>query len=177
MPTAGTIILANTDYSPLDANNLGARTHKINLSGLLNGRWRQSDKFDLGVPRARYWEVTAAIECASAPTAATTLSLFFGFSRYATAGKDNPAGLSGSDAAYLGYDAAAADALEASAQLVDAGDITLTADPDVQVAHIGIIESRAQFGLLAVLNSSGKTLAADGIEMAVRLQPLYWTNS
>ena len=97
---------------------------------------------------------------------------FIGFSSSATAGNDNPGNLSGSDAAYNGYGAAAADATEASKQLIYVGRLVTTADTDIQHAEIGEFMAELRYAMIAVHNDSGVSLAAtDAIETAVIITP------
>jgi hypothetical protein len=162
------------DHNPATANNLGADTHEIDLTSLGAGSYRQSAKADFGGGTAlwaEWWAVTAAIEPVSAPTAGTSIDFWMGFSE-ATSTTGNPAGLTGSDAVYNGYDAAAADATEAVKQLTYVGSLVLAADPDVQVAHLGLVRVTARYGMLVVYNGGNVALAADGDEQSIRFTPL-----
>ena len=183
MPKKSIIVLANkADYAPTAGNNLGPRTDQIDLTSLDYPQWRQSDKFDFGDLRSRYWEVTAAIEphTGNTPTAGETIRFYIGYSRSSVAATDNPAGLSGSDARWYGYDSADADAAEALSQLVSIGTLAMTADVAIQVGHIGVIEPRAQYGILVVNNNlatDGRILKDDAHEMAIRLTPMAWRHT
>lgn len=170
---ATAIILADvTDHGPAVGNNLGTRTDQIDLTSLASGSYRQSTKFDMGSPRAKLWEMTAAIEFGTAPTAGKLIEFYLGFSHSTTAGTGNPANLSGSDGAYVGYGAAASDADECINQLDYVGSLVLSNDADIHIGHIGYFVPRQQYGILVVKNASDQALQTDAVEMSVRLSPV-----
>lgn len=168
------IILADTtDHSPTAGATLsGTRTDQIDLTSLAAGSYRQSDKFDFGDTRAGQHVIRAAIEWGSAPTAGGAVNFFIGYSDSGTAANSNPGNLSGSDAAYVGYGAAASDATEAIPQLDFVGSLVATADADIQVAEIGIITAKLRYGIIVVDNSSSQAFAADAVEMSIHIIPL-----
>lgn len=172
--TGTLIVLANTgEYS--STVGLPARTDQIDLGALANGDLRQSAKFDLGANRAPYYAVFAAIEWHSAPSADQLVNFAIGFSNSGTAANGNPAGLSGSDAAYVGYGAAAADGREAFKQLDTVGSVVTTADAAIQVAQVGGFVAKDRYGMMVVWNASGVTIAnTDAIETAVIIVPLRY---
>lgn len=136
--------------------------------------FRQSAKMDLGsVNLDLEYEMMAYIEWHSAPTAGGTVDFYLGWSADGTAGNNNPGGLSGADAAYNGYGAAAADAAEAVKQLDYIGSLVATADATVQVASIGMFSPKARYCMLVVGNNSSVNLAnTDAIETAVAITPI-----
>ena len=172
------IILADTtDHAPgaTAQNNLGARTDQIDLTSLADAGWRESTKFDFGGGTALWaleWAVAAAIEPGAAPTKELTVDFYIGYSQSATAAQGNPANLVGADGIYLGYGAAAADALEASKQLEFIGSLVASADDDIFVASVGVIRPAARYGMLVVNNRFGAALEADAIECSIRLTPI-----
>lgn len=175
----GTIIVLadTTDHAPgaTAQNNLGARTDQIDLTSLADGAYRQSAKVDLGGGSAAWaplWEITAAIEPGGAPTLPADVKIFIGFSNSATAGQDNPANLSGADGAYVGYGAAASDADEAIEQLKFVGSLPASADDDIFVGNLGIIEAPSRYAMIVVKNSLGAALEADAVECSIRLTPI-----
>jgi len=169
------IILADTtDHSPTSAVALtGTRTDQIDLTSLGAGAYRQSAKFDVGATRARDWIMRACIEPVSAPAATSpTVEFFLGFSDSATAGVNNPGNLSGSDAAYNGYGAAASDATESIGQLMRVGHLPFSADDDVNVGEIGIFTPFLRYGILVVRNNLAVALESDAVEMSIHLIPI-----
>lgn len=167
------IILADTtDHSPAAANNLGTRTDQIDLTSLAAGLYRQSAKFDLGVTRADVWAVTGAFEFSVAPTAGKNIEVWIGFSNSTTAATGNPGNLSGADAAYNGYGAAAADANEAINDLDFVGSMPVSNDIDTHIGHLGLFLPKQRWGIIVVKNSSDQNFIADAVEISIRLSPI-----
>ena len=165
------IVLADaTDYNP--TNSLGARTDQLDLTSLANGAYRQSAKVDFGATRAELWEATGMIEPGVAPTAQGPIELWIGWSASATPGTGNPGNLSGIDAAYVGYGAAATDADECINQLDYIGHIPMSADLVVQTGHFGYFTPKQRYGIVVVRNGCGQALEGDAVEMAIRLSPI-----
>jgi len=169
------IILAGTAYAPDGKALLGARTHVMTIAGLGDLEYRQGPKIDFGADFAehpRLWAAAAAVLPASAPTAGGLISLFLGFSHHAGAGFDNPGNLSGFDAAYTGYGAAASDADEMIAQLVPLGSRPLSADAVVQIAHFNLFQPRARYACPLLKNGSDQDFAASAVSQAIRFTPI-----
>lgn len=163
-PTSGVSLLGDDDTAMV----------QLDLTGLAAGAYRQSAKFDFGKRWAEQWIMMAAIEPASAPTAAGTVAFRIGYSNNAAAGVNNVGNLSGVDAAYVGYGAAAGDATEVVSQTVLIGTLTFGADADVQVGMIGTpFTPLMRYGSLVVWNNLSVALAADAVEMSVQLFPLH----
>lgn len=77
---------------------------QFNFESVANDAARQSTKADLGATRAARFNVMAALEFASAGlTAGEYVEFYWASSPSSTAANANPAGVSGSDAAYAGY--------------------------------------------------------------------------
>ena len=181
--TGTAIIWANTgEHAPGSTakNNLGARTVQIDLApggaGLPSGDYQQGAKADFGATRARLWEATGAFEPVSAPTAGGVIALYIGWSASATAGQDNPGFLTGADANYNGYGAAAVDATECISQLEFIGSFNVSADAAIQVGNFwtprGVFIPRHRYGSIVVRNNTSVAFAGDAIEMSVRLSPI-----
>jgi len=168
------IILGNSgDYSPTAGASLtGTRTHQLNLTGLVAGAYRQSAKFDMGATRAQRYFCRAAIEPASAPAAGGAVEVFLGLSDNATAANNNPGNLSGADAAYTGYGAAATDATECIGQLTRIGQVIASADADIMVSTLGVFIPYLRYGMIVVRNGFSVNLGADAVEMSVQLFPI-----
>jgi len=136
----------------------------ITLASLAAGAWRQFVKLDLcaaGTPFPCEMEVRIQAEPISAPTAGKPIQFFFGFSSSVTAGTGNPANLVGTDSAYVGYGAAAADADECMGQLIEARPLIVSADAAVQVAAwSGPYTIHDRYLVGAVRNGMAVTLSA-----------------
>lgn len=168
------IVFADTtDHAPgaTAANNLGARTAQIDLTGVADGAARQSDKVDLGATRAEVYAVDAAFEIAATPTAGDVIELWWAPSNSSTAGQDNPGAVTGADAAYAGYSSNMAAAIK---QLQFIGDFVCTAQATgtIQVGRVGKFRPAGRYGTLVVRNESGAALHSDAVEMSVRLVPI-----
>lgn len=171
--TGTAIILADTtDHAPAAGNNLGTRTDQIDLTSLAAGALRQSAKIDFGLDHAAQWGMRAAVEFSVAPAAGETVNFYMAYSHSATAGTGNDGNCSGSDAAYNGYGAAAADGIEAVKLLQRVGSLVLTADADIQIGYVGTFMPQERYGMLVVFNNSGQAFIADAVEMSVRLAPI-----
>lgn len=167
------IVLADvTDHSPSTNNNLGARTDQIDLTSLVAGAARQSDKFDYGAVRADKYNIMAAIEWGTAPVAGETVDFYLAPSPDSSAAVANPGGVSGSDSAYAGYSANLDDSLK---QLIFIGSLvaTVQATTTVQIAQIGIIAPPERYATLIVVNSSAAdNFVADAVEMSILITPI-----
>lgn len=164
--------------SPTAANDLRITSDgsfetnvQLDLTDLADAAARQSAKFDLGAHWARSYALRAAIEISNAPTAGAVIELYFGWTPNSTAANGNPGALTGSDAAYTGYNsnlAATVLQLDGPYVFVCTADYTGT----VQVAEIGIIKPRGRYGILVVKNESGDALHSDAVESNIVLDPI-----
>lgn len=149
----------------------------ITLASLGAGAWRQFVKLDLGYasPYPLEIEVRIAAKPTSAPTAGGAVRLFFGFSSSATAGTGNPANLSGADAAYVGYGAAAGDADECISQLHEAGQgLVASADAVIQTSEwLGPFTVRDRYLVGAVKNGLSVDLSATETDHEITVR--VWT--
>jgi len=173
----GKLILGGSDCNPSAGNLRGTETDLFTIDNVANGIWHQSVKIDLGLGNALWgarFRIAAGIEwITTAPTAGNTVDFYIGYSDNSVVGDDNPGNLSGADAVYNGYGAAAVDAAEAAKQLIYVGSLVCTADIDTQVAEIGIISPLGRYACLVIDNESGQTInATDGIECAVHINEL-----
>lgn len=143
----------------------------ISLASVANSAARQGVKLDFGSSRARRYLVRGSFELAATPTAGAVIELYMGWSNNATAGTDNPAGLSGTDAAYTGQSSN----LDASArQLAYLGDFVVSAlaTTTVQDIILGIIEVPTQWGCPVVYNKSGAAFHSTNTNQAIRFIPI-----
>lgn len=143
----------------------------ITTASLANNAARQSVKLDLGSTRAEVYAVRGSIEMAATPTAGNVVDLYWAPSTSATAGTDNPANVSGTDAAYTGYSAN----LDASVkQLLFVGSFILTAQATstVQRAHIGYLAPPTRYGSLVVYNKGGSAFHSSDSNIEFVLVPV-----
>lgn len=143
----------------------------LTMTSVANTAARQSDKCDFGATRAPRYAVFAEVELAATPTAGAVIELFLGPSSSATAGTDNLAGLSGSDAAYTGYSSN----LDASVQqLIRIGDFVCTAQATstVQKGFVGYTTIPQRYASLVVYNRSGAAFHSSASNVVFRFVPL-----
>lgn len=162
-----------TDFSPTAANSLEVGTPtdvQLDLTTITNGSFRQSAKVDLGENRAALYAVRAALEFATAPTAGNRVNLYWAPSGSATAGTANPAGASGSDAAYAGYSSNAAASI-LQAQFIGSFVCTAQATTTVQVGECGVFSPTERYGSLIVENASGVSTMSDAVESHIVFDP------
>lgn len=173
-----TLVFSDTaTYSPT-ANQPSGTDADIDLNGSGSGiatggvAW-QSAKMDFTANFDSLYAMVAYLEYFSAPTAGGNVDFYLGFSDSATAATNNPANLSGADAVYQGYGADTASGTEALPQLEFVGSLIVTADIDLQVAHVGSFVPKDRYGMLVVVNNSSVAVAAtDAIESCVACIPL-----
>ena len=169
-----TLVFSNSgEYSPTQNQPTGTDAD-IDLGNLASGgSARQSAKMDFTANVDMLYALVAYIEFFSAPTAGGTVDFYVGFSDSATAGNNNPANLSGTDAVFQGYGADTASGTEALQQLEFVGSLEVTADADLQVGHVGSFYPKDRYGILVVVNNTSVSLAAtDAIETCVAVIPL-----
>lgn len=143
----------------------------ISLSSVANAAARQAVKLDFGATRARRYLLIFEGEFAATPTALNPVELYMGWSNSGTAGTDNPAGLSGTDAAYTGQSSN----LDVSVkQLAYLGDATVSAlaTATVQRIIVGYIEAPMRYGCLVVYNKSGAAFHSSNTNNAIRFVPI-----
>ena len=143
----------------------------ITLASLANAAGRQSVKLDLGATRAALYRVKATFEIAATPTAGNSIDLYWAPSTSGTAGTDNPANVTGTDAAYAGYSSNLTAAIK---QLVFIGSFVCTAQATstVQAAIVGSFNPQLRYGSLVVVNNSGAALHSTETNQAITLVPV-----
>lgn len=172
------IVVADSLYVPTVVP-LGTRTHDIDTKDLVALAARESAKINFGTNMDLDYILAAAIEWEVTPeiVAGDVVSFYMGWSRSATAGTSNPAGLTGADAAYVGL---AGGSLEASLKLLDhLGDMSMdnvinTDTVGVQLnTRIATFTPGAQYGILVVMNRSTNSAAfhSDSVETAYSFTP------
>ena len=147
----------------------------ISMASVANAAARQSVKADISASGpgdgtyASRFRVKAVCDLAATPTAGQTVDFYWGPSDSATAGTDNPASVSGTDAAYTGY---AGDLVASLKQLLFIGSLVVTADVAAQAGFIGIFSMPARYGSLVVVNNSGAAFVSNNTNTAVTFTPL-----
>lgn len=146
----------------------------ITLTSVADAAARQSVKLDLGATFATLYRVRCEVEIAATPTAGKTIDLYWAPSSSATAGTDNPANVSGTDAAYSGYSSNLAASVK---QLVFIGSHSCTAQATatVQIGEVGAFRPTHRYGSLVVVNNSGASLHSSATNMQIVFTPLEET--
>ena len=144
------------------ANSLlrGTQTDvQIDLTGVAaSGGARQSAKTaDLGSTRPMRYRVDACIEFETAPTDGGTVDLYWGGSPSATAGTGNPAGCTGSDAAFT-------DTSGNLAQMTYIGSLSCRNNV-VNIGFVGWLIPEHQYGILVVVNNADQALRSTATAM------------
>lgn len=130
-------------------------TYALTCTSVTDGNGRQGVKGDLGVNRARIWDVLFTSSVGSAATAGKEIELYWGPSDSATAGTDNPGGLSGTDTTFNTTPD------EYKLQLVFIGSLVLSnnAGTGIQKQWFAFVPPQ-RYGSPVVVNKSGQTLGA-----------------
>lgn len=115
---------------------------------------RQSAKIDFGATRGRLLALWAWLELAATPTAGNVVEHWMSPSRSATAGTDNVAGASGTDAAYAGYSNNITASLKQGV-FVGNGIVTAQATSTIQKLFVGLYLPVLRYGSLIVWNKAG----------------------
>lgn len=166
-----------TDY----AGDGGARTHQIDLTGVLAAAARQGAKADVAAAaysgvadrRARVFSVTARIEFATAPADGDTVDIYMAPSLSAVAGTANPGGCTGADAAYTGT--AGSTLAESLLQLDFVGSLICTNDATTVVLQQTFVYSPPlRYVSLVVVNNTADNFEADAVEMSITMTPLVY---
>jgi hypothetical protein len=141
----------------------------ITLTSLASNAARQSVKLDLGATFSARYACFMDIELTTAPTAGERVELWLAWSWTATAGSDNPGGVSGTDAAYK-----AAEEDEWKKQLDFAGSLIATADGStvIQRQLAGIVDAKARYLSVVVVNKSGVAFHSTAANLRIVLVPL-----
>lgn len=164
------------DFNPTAANDLREGTDtetELVLLNLADAAAAQSAKADLGAHFAAAYMCKACIEMqVAAATAGAVVEFYWSPSSAAAAATGNAGAASGSAAAYTGY---SADLAEAIQQLIFIGSMVMTDDAvdSAQVGVVGRLSPPDRYGSLIVKNESGQTISdTDDIESHVVLNPI-----
>ena len=165
------------DFSPV-ATDLRVTTDgsfeldvEFEMASVANAAGRQSAKFDFGAKWAQAYAIRTCLEMAATPTAGNLIELYFGFSHDSTPANDNPANLTGVDAAYAGYSSNLAASVK---QLYGPFFHTCTVQVagTEQVGHAGVVYPQGRYGMLALVNNSGAAFHTDDVECHIVLDPI-----
>lgn len=149
-----------------------AQDYQLDLTSLANAAARQGAKGDFGATRARRYAVFASIEIDVAPASGEVIDLYFAPSPDAAAGDENPGGVSGADAAYIGT---AGDSIADSLKQLDfIGSLVCTsdADPVMQIQLIGVYSPPMRYGSPVVFNQCGQAHVGDATHSYLLFQPI-----
>jgi hypothetical protein len=142
----------------------------ITLASVANAAARQAAKLDLGATRGQLYRVKAAFEIAATPTAGATIDLYWAPSSSGTAGTDNPANVSGTDAAYSGYSSNLTASIK-QLQFIGSFVCTAQATATVQKAVVGAFVPANRYGSLVVVNNSGAAIHSSDSNCEIVLTP------
>ena len=148
---ANTLIRGTPTDVQMDLTGLSAK------SGSYGGA-RQSAKFNFGDPRPSMWQLSACVEWAAAPTDGDGVLFYIGFSNNATAATGNPAGLTGSDAAFT----PTAGLLR---QLTKIGWLSARNNVINISSSVGTCRPTGQYGILVAINMSDVALRSTATAM------------
>ena len=141
-------------------------TCALTLTSVTNGNGRQGAKGDLGANRARIWDVLFTTSVGSAATAGNEIELWWAPSDSATAGTDNPGGVSGTDATFNTTPS------EYTAQLVFIGSLILSNNAGTAIQKQWFAFSPpCRYGSPVVVNRSGQTLGSTAADHTITLIP------
>lgn len=140
--------------------------YAITLTSVTDGNGRQGAKGDLGANRARVWDVEFTSSVGSAATAGNQIELWWGASTSATAGTDNPGGLSGTDATFNTTPD------EYKKQLIYIGSLILSnnASTGIQKQYLSFVPP-CRYGMPVVVNKSGQTLGSTATDHTLTFIP------
>lgn len=154
---------ADFGASPATAANsllVGSQTDvQLDLTGVAaSGGARQSAKSgDLGSARPPLFRVDACVEFETAPTDGGTVDFYWGGSPSATAGTGNPAGCTGSDAAFT-------DTSGNLGQLTYIGSLSCRNNV-INIGEVGILVPQHRYGILVVVNNADQALRSTATAM------------
>lgn len=144
----------------------------MTMASLANNAARQCVKLNLGANRAPAYRLVTEHEYAATPTAGAETEYYGGWSNSATAGTDNPGGLSGTDAAYTGQSSNLDASCRQLAYLGSAVNNGIPTATGFQRTEVGIVIPRGRYLCLAVYNKSGAAFHSSDTNQAIYLIPI-----
>lgn len=141
-------------------------TYALTSASITSGNGRQGAKGDLGADRAPLMVMTINWAAGSAVTNGNTADYYWAASSSATAGTDNPGGLSGTDATFNTTPS------EYSKQLDFIGSLNCSnnAGTGVQTQKF-IFAPKQRYGMPVIVNSSGQTMSATESNFSITIEP------
>lgn len=121
------------------------------------GGAREADKLDLTTPWGTLWTVDACLEFETAPADAGSVEFYWAGSPASAAATGNPAGLTGSDAAFT-------DTSGNLGQMKYIGSL-IVRNNVINIAHVGVFLPVHQFGILVVVNKASTALRSTATAM------------
>lgn len=163
--------VGRTQFATAKTYKSSGGTGTISMASVANGAARQGTKIDLGATIAALLAVYATIEMAATPVAGQTIDLYWAPSDSATAGTDNPANVTGTDAAYTGYSSNVAASVK---QLLFIGSLVLTAQATatVQAGFVGVFRPPNRYGSLVVVNNGGSSVHSSDSNVQFVITPI-----
>ena len=162
------------DFNPTGANDLRKGTDtevQLILAAVADGAARQSTKADLAINRAQVYKVRAAFEMAATPSDGGLIELYWAPSSSPTPGTGNPAGVTGADAAYAGYNANLTSSVR-QLDLIGVFVCTVQITTNVQVAEIAFFSPSERYGSLVIKNESNAAFHSDDVECHIVFDPV-----
>ncbi len=142
--------------------------HALTLTSLADDAAREGVKGDLGATFGRLVLVTLEVKMAVAPVAGNIVEVHLGWSTNDTAGSDNPAGLTGADAAYK-----AAEEDEWKVQATWGMNLILTADgSSVKQLQSQIVPALARYPCPLIVNKAGQALSSTAGDHILTMTPI-----
>jgi hypothetical protein len=117
------------------------------------------------------YRIKLIMQFTSAPTASGTVDVYFGQSSSATAGTDNPGGLSGSDAAVTG-----AVATDTSPQMDPAGSLVASngIGTGVQQQSEFVIPRKGLYLCPLIVNNASQAFDSTALHTVLTVTPVFW---
>jgi hypothetical protein len=140
-------------------------TYAMTFAGITSANGRQGAKGDLGANRAPIWDVliTASVGTAAA---GAEIEVWWGASNSATAGTNNPAGLSGTDATFNTTPD------EYKQQLIYIGSLVLSNNAGTAIQKQWLtFTPPCRYGMPVIVNKSGVTMGATEPDHGITLVP------
>lgn len=142
---------------------------QIDIGSVAANGGRQSAKFDFGSTRPPLYRVDACIETASAVSDGDAFDFWLAGSPSTTAGTGNPAGLTGSDAAWTW-------SIGAAFQMHPIGSMRCRASA-TNIGFVGFVRPTHRYGILVFRNKSGAAVATTADECHITLTPVEYDDA
>ncbi len=142
----------------------------LTVTGLVDDAAQQGAKGDLGSTFANRYHMMVQIDTGAVlPVAGEVVNIYLAWSTITAPGTDNPAGLSGTDIAYTGYNTDLDDSLK---NLVEVYPVPMTGTANTVHTMMFIVYAKSQYVIPVVVNRSGETLGGTGTDHKIVLTPI-----